>query len=437
MPQEKQGPLRAYGQWTDCGPLHCYAHIRNVIDANGRRAILKKPRGKSATSLARFEEEARGMAGLSAAGQAGILPILDIDSADPPRWFVMPRAQMLSEALGESPDLSRVVGAVEHVAATLASLARLKIAHRDLKPANLFWLDGEALVGDLGIATWPRRGDLTMAGVKVGPVYFLAPEARRHEEGVNYVRADVWSLAKTLFVLARPESGPYPPDGTHYGIGREFSLWGVGQEAGLALAPVLEAATQFQPAFRLRMDDFRDELRDWLQLYPIGTVERQSSPGRRRGWYAIPGEFEQVRRRSEAMQRALNGEIRVLAERYLGDGRLWIRNESDREEPSAEPPAQALVEHVFPQNSEDGFEPDDSYFVATSRVDSRNRRFVLWSVLENDKITMFAEVQRVHDGEVTLEHSCWHWASVLLPSCQARLAEMHDEIVQWAELDGD
>jgi serine/threonine protein kinase len=181
------------------------------------------------------------MAELSAAKQTGILPVIDLDPADPPRWFVMPRADMLSEELGESPDLSRVVEAVEHVASTLVALAGQGIAHRDLKPPNLFWLNGESVVGDLGIATWPWRGDLTRAGDKVGPAYFLAPEARRHEEEISYFWADVWSLAKSLFVLARPERGPYPPDGTHYAIGREFSLWGVGQEAGLALSPLLEA----------------------------------------------------------------------------------------------------------------------------------------------------------------------------------------------------
>jgi hypothetical protein len=45
---------------------------------------------------------------------------------------------------------------------------------------------------------------MTRAGEKVGAAYFLAPEARRHSEGIDYVRADVWSLAKCLFVLARP-----------------------------------------------------------------------------------------------------------------------------------------------------------------------------------------------------------------------------------------
>ena len=371
------------------------------------------------------------MAALSAAGQTGILPVLDIDRSDPPRWFVMPEANMLSDSLGPSPDLSRVVEAVEHVASTLVALAGQRIAHRDLKPPNLFWLDDEAVIGDLGIATWPQRGDLTALSKKVGPMYFLAPEARRHEDGIDYFRADVWSLAKCLFVLARPERGPYPPDGTHYLIGREFSLWEVGQEAGLALSPVLEAATQFRPGFRLRMAEFRDELHDWLQLYPVGTVKRPARPGSGRRGRALDGELEQIRRRSQAMRSALDTEIRALAKHYLSNARLWTRDGSEME-----PPASTLVHHEFPQNSEDGFEPDDSYLAATSAVDSRGRRFVLWAVLEHGKVAMFAEVQRVTGAEVALERYWWHEASVLLPSCQARLAEIHDEIVRWTESDG-
>jgi hypothetical protein len=426
MPPQSQA--NTYGSWTDYGPLGHQVHIRSVVDATGRNAVLKKPRGKSRASLARFKEEARGMAALTADGQTGVLPILDADPSDPPRWFVMPQAKMLSERLGPSPDLSEVVEAVEHLASTLVTLAGQGIAHRDLKPPNLFWLDNEAVLGDLGIATWPQRRDITRAGEKVGAAYFLAPEARRHGEDIDYFRADVWSLAKCLFVLARPDWGPYPPDGTHYSIGREFSLWGVGQEAGLALSQLLEATTQFQPAFRLRMADFRDELRDWLQLYPVGTVERPSHPGLRRGWLALDGELEQVRRRGQAMRSALDGEIRTLAEHYLSNERLWTRDGSE-----LEPPANALVTHEFPQNSEDGFEPDDSYFAATTSVDSRGRRFVLWAVLDSVTITMFAEVQRIVGTEVTLEHYCWREASVLLPSCQARLSEMHDEIVRWTE----
>src|SRR5690242_1533041 len=114
MPPQSQA--NTYGSWADCGPLGDQVHIRRVIDATGRHAVLKKPRGKNPASLARFEEEARGMAALTAARWPGVLPILDVDSSDPPRWFVMPQARMLRERLGPSSDLSQVVEAVEHLA---------------------------------------------------------------------------------------------------------------------------------------------------------------------------------------------------------------------------------------------------------------------------------------------------------------------------------
>src|ERR1700683_1501784 len=37
-----------------------------------------------------------------AAGQTGVLPILDADPSDLPRWFVMPRARMIIDVLGTS-----------------------------------------------------------------------------------------------------------------------------------------------------------------------------------------------------------------------------------------------------------------------------------------------------------------------------------------------
>jgi hypothetical protein len=115
---KSQSQGNTYGSWTDCGGLRGQTHIRSVIDATGRHAVLKKARRKSTVWLARFEEEARGMAALTAAGQSGVLPILDVDPSDPPQWFVMPQAEMLSERLGPFPDLSEVVAAVAHLTST-------------------------------------------------------------------------------------------------------------------------------------------------------------------------------------------------------------------------------------------------------------------------------------------------------------------------------
>ena len=98
-------------------------------------------------------------------------------------------------------------------------------------------------------------------------------------------RADVYSLAKTLFVLALPGRGPYPPDGTHHADGEEFSLWETGGDARsmpalAALRDVLEAATAFEPRRRLSMADFRDELQAWLRRYPDVQFGRRGDSAR-------------------------------------------------------------------------------------------------------------------------------------------------------------
>jgi len=69
MPSQNQ--TNTYGSWTDCGPLSDQEHIRSVINPTGCHAVLKKPRRKGQLWLARFEEEARGMAALTAGGQTG------------------------------------------------------------------------------------------------------------------------------------------------------------------------------------------------------------------------------------------------------------------------------------------------------------------------------------------------------------------------------
>ncbi len=66
---------------------------------------------------------------------------------------------------------------------------------------------------------------LTRAGEKLRPANFIAPKMRSADSCDRGERADVYSLAKTLFVLAHPRRRPYPPDGTHRVDAKEFSLW--------------------------------------------------------------------------------------------------------------------------------------------------------------------------------------------------------------------
>jgi hypothetical protein len=92
-----------------------------------------------------------------------------------------------------------------------------------VKPANLFWwAEGQARswrtsgIAACGTTGSPRAGmahdaGATRPGEKLGPANFIAPEMRYDRSADRGERADVYSLAKALFVLVLPYRGPYPP----------------------------------------------------------------------------------------------------------------------------------------------------------------------------------------------------------------------------------
>lgn len=90
----------------------------------------------------------------------------------------------------------------------VAEAHRLGVVHRDLKPANLFLTrdvdDQEKVkVIDFGVSKLLRpvgeTGDLTATTVVIGTPAYMAPEQMRSSRVDG--RADVWSLAVTLFWL--------------------------------------------------------------------------------------------------------------------------------------------------------------------------------------------------------------------------------------------
>ncbi|MFD4635014.1 protein kinase [Streptomyces sp. NPDC058284] len=404
------------------------------MDGTNRQAVLKLPRKTDAVTLARFREEARRMHDLTKARETGVLPVLDMDSSPDPEWFVMPTAQMLSDALHDRtaqgvPGLHTVVSVIAEISDTLARLADLGIAHRDIKPPNLFWMDGRPLVGDFGIAAWPKRPELTLTGENVGPIYFIAPEMRSRRKPSRDFPADVWSLAKTLFVLARGLR--YPPEGTHYVQGPEFDLWKSGGNAGLQLAQVLEAATAYRPHERLTMAEFRDELRAWLAQHPEATVRPKTY---RHGFAVMETVFEQDRRNSEALRRLLPEAARQLAQIMTGDSALWEEPEEGRRRPEG---VHLLgdAEYGFPDNSPDGFEPDDVWVLSTV-PDAAGRRILIGGVLLGYDIIVLGEVQQVRNGTAVLE-KCWRRdGRILLPSSLAARNEVAALAADWIAQSG-
>ncbi len=236
------------------------------MDNAGGRVAIKELRTHRVDRepYSRFRDEvAFHMAG----PYAGVLPVIDAEvpampSAEQPAWFAMPIAQTVRDALGDAPTLEEVVGAVHAYATTLAMLAEQSIHHRDLKPDNLFRLGGEWVVGDFGLVTWPGKSALTEPGQKLGPANFVAPEMVQDATAANAGPADVWSLAKVLWVLATGQTYP-PPGQLRIDVDatrlRSFTM----HPRAAGLEGILEQATALDPTIRPDMRYFALELEAW------------------------------------------------------------------------------------------------------------------------------------------------------------------------------
>jgi hypothetical protein len=177
----------------------------------------------------------------------------------------------------EAESLRGVVDAVAQVAGTLAELAEDGIFHRDLKPDNLFELEGRFLVGDFGLAEFPDKERHTTNDRKLGPWGFLAPEMLNRPREALAGPADVYSLVKTLWVLATDQN--WPPLGrqpTSDSRSRLSSFVADGRAA--ELEPIIERCTENEPADRLTMGELKAELAAWLAppegaRQPVSSVE--------------------------------------------------------------------------------------------------------------------------------------------------------------------
>jgi len=218
------------------GPWTLYERLGHGGNANVWRAI--RPGRETAVALKvinttkverepyqRFVREIEFLRGHQ--DVPGLLPLLDAYLPDQPSkadqpWLAMPIAVPIAKALEGRP-LADVVTAVAVVADTLARLQRdFGIGHRDIKPGNLYELGGAWLIGDFGLIAVPDAASLTMDGRQVGPAHYTAYEMILHPATADPHPADVYSLGKTLWVLATGQA--FPPEGHQPTSTRGFGI---------------------------------------------------------------------------------------------------------------------------------------------------------------------------------------------------------------------
>ncbi len=260
---------KRFGRFTVISQIASTTHSRvwEATGPDGEHVAVKELKAHriDAEPYRRFRDE---VAFHTAGPHPGVLPVLDAHvpttpSDGDPAWLAMPIAETVRMPLGTDPPLEEVVEAVRVYADTLARLAESGVHHRDLKPDNLFRHQGQWVVGDFGLVTWPAKQSLTEPGQKLGPAHFIAPEMVEDPASADPAPADVWSLAKVLWVLASGQN--YPPPG-QLRIGDRATLLRnyTSHPQASGLEGILEQATRLAPSERPRMRAFAAELKTWL-----------------------------------------------------------------------------------------------------------------------------------------------------------------------------
>jgi hypothetical protein len=223
----------------------------------------------------RFEREAKLQRDLTAEGFAGILPLLDFhipQRGEPTRaWLALPVAVSARDAFGAKPNLDDVVASLSTIARTLAQLHERGIAHRDVKPENIYQFENRWVIGDFGLIQVPDTQSLTEGSTGPGSLHYIAPELTGDPDAPGN-SADVWSFAKTLWVLATGQRYP-PPGELRVDVeGLRLSSYSSDPRASL-LDMTIEACTRFQPDRRPSMESVADDLAKWLLPPSMTSVE--------------------------------------------------------------------------------------------------------------------------------------------------------------------
>ena len=198
---------------------------------------------------------------------AGIVPLIDQSFPDDKilstPWYAMPLAIEFEKHLGDRSTAS-IVEEFAKIAETLTALHEEGVAHRDIKPQNLLALDARLCISDFGLVKYPEREPITPHKQDVGAKFTMAPDMRRNANNADGLPADVYSLAKTLWIALTKENRGF--DGQYVtGTVLDLKNYNVVDHTS-QLDTLMSASTDNDPLRRPTAKQFASRLREWLEL---------------------------------------------------------------------------------------------------------------------------------------------------------------------------
>ena len=149
---------------------------------------------------ARFQSEINLLTN-TCKGIVGIIPVVAHNSNE--LWYVMEVATpILKHIQSNKLSLKDIVIGMIKLCETLELLHNKGISHRDIKPDNILYYNNRFCFGDFGLAFDPSIiTPITKNGKDLGAHFTIAPEMKRYPKEADGCKADIYSLAKTFWML--------------------------------------------------------------------------------------------------------------------------------------------------------------------------------------------------------------------------------------------
>lgn len=197
----------------------------------------------------------------------GIIPMIDkflpktLKECVP--FYVMPVAESAVNLL-KGKSIEDKVNAILEICETLKQLHKRGISHRDIKPPNLLFFNSRYSLVDFGLADFPNKKDISKFNEEIGAKWTMAPEMRRESSKAEGIRADIYSLAKTLWIILTEN---------YKGFDGQYSTQSIIElrkfHSKIYTTPIdnlLVKCTDNDPLNRPNIEDFINTLENWKVL---------------------------------------------------------------------------------------------------------------------------------------------------------------------------
>lgn len=232
---------------------------------SGKEYALKILYNKSKEKKSRFENEIHIVC--QNKDIEGIIPIIDYSKEE--YWYTMPIAiSVIDNIKNEKKTIKEIIKGIIELAETLEKLHSRGIAHRDIKPSNLYFFNNRYCLGDFGLVEFPDDpNDFTRSDKGLGAIFTIAPEMKRDPKHADAKKADVFSLAKTMWMLLTEDERGF--DGVYNFIDKSHSLRMMDKFKEIHIVEIeemLTSSTDNDPEVRPDIDTFKKHLEKWIKV---------------------------------------------------------------------------------------------------------------------------------------------------------------------------